>query len=208
MPLFGARIREFVMTDPSSISEWISHFRSSGDEVAALKLWDRIHPRVRDLSRRWITRIGIPVAFDEDDITISVFATFCDRLRCGQLPELNDREGLWRLLILMTARKANDHAKTALARKRSHGTDNPDVGLHAISELRDTQLEPSIEVMMEDQCQAMLKALRDPALEAVVLLKLEGYSNVEIAEKMKYSRRTIQRMLELVKDIWGQYVEE
>jgi DNA-directed RNA polymerase specialized sigma24 family protein len=53
-----------------------------------------------------------------------------------------------------------------------------------------------------------LKALRDPALEAVVLLKLEGYSNVEIAEKMKYSRRTIQRMLELVKDIWGQYVEE
>ena len=54
----------------------------------------------------------------------------------------------------------------------------------------------------------MLKALGDPALEAVVLLKLEGYSNVEIAEKMKYSRRTIQRMLELVKDIWGQYVEE
>jgi DNA-directed RNA polymerase specialized sigma24 family protein len=108
----------------------------------------------------------------------------------------------------MTARKANDHAKTARAQKRSHGIDNPDVGLHAISELRDTQLEPSIEVMMEDQCQAMLKALRDPALEAVVLLKLEGYSNVEIAEKMKYSRRTIQRMLELVKDIWGQYVEE
>ena len=108
----------------------------------------------------------------------------------------------------MTARKANDHAKTALAKKRSNGTDNPDVGLHSISELRDTQLEPSIEVMMEDQCQTMLKALGDPALEAVVLLKLEGYSNVEIAEKMKYSRRTIQRMLELVKDIWGQYVEE
>jgi DNA-directed RNA polymerase specialized sigma24 family protein len=63
-------------------------------------------------------------------------------------------------------------------------------------------------VMMEDQCQSMLKALGDPALETVVLLKLEGYSNVEIAEKMNYSRRTIQRMLELVKDIWGQYDRE
>lgn len=199
---------KLVMNDPSSISEWISHFRESGDEVAALKLWDRMHPRIRDLSRRWITRIGVPVPFDEDDVTISVFATFCDRLRAGQLPDLNDRDGLWRLLILMTARKANDHAKIALAQKRSNGVENPDVGLHTISELRDTQQEPSIEVMMEEQCQAMLKSLGDPALEAVVLFKLEGYSNVEIAEKMKYSRRTIQRMLELVKDIWGHYVQD
>ena len=54
----------------------------------------------------------------------------------------------------------------------------------------------------------MLKNLGDPALEEMVLLKLEGYSNVEIAGKMQYSRRTIQRMLELVKDIWGHYVDE
>ena len=82
------------------------------------------------------------------------------------------------------------------------------MALDSISEIRDTQLEPAIEVMMEDQCQAMLKNLGDPALEEMVLLKLAGYSNVEIAEKMQYSRRTIQRMLELVKDIWGHYVAE
>ena len=176
--------------------------------MEALKLWDRINPRVRELSRRWIAKIGTTVSFDEDDVTVSVFATFCDRLRSGQLPDLNDREGLWRLIILMTARKSNDYVKTAFARKRTHGVETPDVGLHAISELRDTQLEPSIEVMMEDQCQAMLKSLGDTVLESVVLLKLEGYSNVEIAERLQYSRRTIQRMLELVKDIWGQYVDE
>lgn len=196
------------MDDASSVSDWIERFRENGNEIAALKLWDRINPRVRELSRRWIRKIGLPVSFDEDDVTVSVFATFCDRLRSGQLPELNDRDGLWRLLILMTARKANDYAKMALAQKRTNGVKKPDVGLDAISELRDTQLEPSIEVMMEEQCQAMLKALGDPVLESVVLLKLEGYSNVEIAERLKYSRRTIQRMLELVKDIWGQYVDE
>lgn len=196
------------MDDASSVSDWIERFRENGNEIAALKLWDRINPRVRELSRRWIRKIGLPVSFDEDDVTVSVFATFCDRLRSGQLPELNDRDGLWRLLILMTARKANDYAKMALAQKRTNGVKKPDVGLDAISELRDTQLEPSIEVMMEEQCQAMLKALGAPVLESVVLLKLEGYSNVEIAERLKYSRRTIQRMLELVKDIWGQYVDE
>lgn len=196
------------MDDASSVSDWIVRFRENGNEIAALKLWDRINPRIRELSRRWIQKIGMPVSFDEDDVTVSVFATFCDRLRSGQLPDLNDRDGLWRLVILMTARKANDYAKTALAQKRTNGIANPDVGLHAISELRDSQLEPSIEVMMEDQCQVMLKALSDPILESVVLLKLEGYSNVEIAQNLKYSRRTIQRMLEIVKDIWGQYIDE
>ncbi len=196
------------MDDASSVSDWIERFRENGNEIAALKLWDRINPRIRELSRRWIRKVGLPVSFDEDDVTVSVFATFCDRLRSGQLPELNDRDGLWRLLIVMTARKANDYAKTARAQKRTNGIENPDVSLHAISELRDTQLEPSIEVMMEEQCQTMLKALGDPVLESVVLLKLEGYSNVEIAERLKYSRRTIQRMLELVKDIWGQNVDE
>lgn len=196
------------MNDPGSISEWISLFRDSGNEVAALKLWDRINPRVRELSRRWIQKMGMPVSFDEDDVTISVFAAFCERLRSQQLPELRDREGLWRLLILMTARKANDYAKIARAKKRTHETEGLDVGLDAISELRDTQMEPSLEVMMEEQCQAMLKNLGDPILEAIVLLKLEGYSNVEIAERMQYSRRTVQRMLGLVKDIWGHYVDE
>jgi hypothetical protein len=95
----------FLMDDSSSVSDWIERFRENGNEIAALKLWDRINPRIRELSRRWIRKIGLPVSFDEDDVTVSVFATFCDRLRSGQLPELNDRDGLWRLLILMTARK-------------------------------------------------------------------------------------------------------
>ncbi len=196
------------MNDPSSVSEWISQFRTNGNEIAALKLWDRINPKVRELSRRLIERTDVPVPCDEDDVAVSVFAAFCDRLRSQQLPNLTDREALWRLLILMTARKVNDHAKMARAKKRSNGVENPDVALEAVSELRDRQLGPAIEVMMEDQCQAMLRKLEDPVLESVVLLKLEGYSNVEIAERMKYSRRTIQRMLELVKDIWGHYIDE
>lgn len=196
------------MQDSSSISEWIVGLRDSGDEIAALKLWERINPRVRELSHRWIQRIGMPVSFDEDDISISVFATFCDRLQSKLLPDLHDREGLWRLLILMTARKVNDYAKMARAKKRMSATDNPDVALDNISELRDTAIEPSLEIMMQEQCQKMLKNLGDPVLESVVLLKMEGYSNTEIAERLQYSRRTIQRMLLLVKDIWGQYVDE
>lgn len=131
-----------------------------------------------------------------------------DRLQAKLLPDVRDREGLWRLLILMTARKVNDHAKMARAKKRLNAVDAPDVALDNISELRDTAIQSSLEIMMQEQCQQMLKNLGDPVLEAVVLLKMEGYSNTEIAERLQYSRRTIQRMLLLVKDIWGHYVDE
>ena len=197
-----------MMQDPSSISEWISKLRESGDEVAALKLWDRIHPKVRELSRRWLKRIGKPVSVDEDDVTISVFAALCERLRAKDFPDLKDRDGLWRLLILMTARQANDVAKTARALKRGGPSNMNDVDLDSISEIRAINADPAIEVMMMDQCEAMLRNLGDPELESVVLLKLEGYSNSEIAKELGYSRRTIQRMLTLVKDIWGSYVDE
>ncbi len=34
------------MQDSSSISEWIIGLRDSGDEISALKLWERINPRI------------------------------------------------------------------------------------------------------------------------------------------------------------------
>ena len=59
--------------------------------------------------------------------------------------------------------------------------------------------------MMADECRMMLKQLNDPILEKIVLLRLDGYTNDEIADRLNYSRRTIQRMLNLVKDAWSQY---
>jgi DNA-binding CsgD family transcriptional regulator len=37
----------------------------------------------------------------------------------------------------------------------------------------------------------------------VALMKLEGLTNDEIAGRLGYSRRTIQRMLSLIRDVWG-----
>ena len=49
---------------------------------------------------------------------------------------------------------------------------------------------------------SLFALLNDPELESLVMLKLEGYTNDEIAEKLGYTRRTIQRMLNLVRDAW------
>ena len=66
---------------------------------------------------------------------------------------------------------------------------------------------PEFAAMMSEECRRLLRVLNDPELEGVVLLKLEGFSNDEIAKQFGYSRRTIQRMLALIRDLWSQEVD-
>ena len=44
--------------------------------------------------------------FDEEDVALSAFHSFCDRVGRGQFPGSTDRNDLWRLLATITARKA------------------------------------------------------------------------------------------------------
>ncbi len=57
------------------------------------------------------------------------------------------------------------------------------------------------------ECFELISNLRDPNLEQVALLKFEGYTNDEIANKLNRTRRTIQRMLNLIRDLWQEEIE-
>lgn len=194
------------MQTDSTLSTWLMRLQGDQNELAAEKLWDRISPRVQDLSRRLLQRFDLPTVIDEDDVTISVFASLCSGLQSQQFPELRDSDSLWKLLILMTVRKVNDHAKIYRAKKRGSGEPLRGKNRLELDQLLDVRPEPSLEAMMNEQCHAMLKDLNDPVLELLVLLKMDGYTNDEIAERLGYSRRTVQRMLNIVRDAWSQYV--
>ena len=47
--------------------------------------------------------------------------SFCDRAGRGQFPKLNDRDDLWRLLVVITVRKVQDQLERARAAKRGGG---------------------------------------------------------------------------------------
>ena len=44
-------------------------------------------------------------------------------------------------------------------------------------------------------------------LRAIALLKLEGYGNGEVAERLGCARRTVERKLQLIARLWGKDVE-
>ena len=51
---------------------------------------------------------------------------------------------------------------------------------------------------MADECDRLLKLLGDPELEAIALLKLEGLTNNEIADRLECVPRTIERRLRVI----------
>ena len=60
---------------------------------------------------------------------------------------------------------------------------------------------------MAEDCQRLFEALADESLRQIAQLKLEGYTNEEIAAKLDCATRTIERKLERIRAIWSQEPE-
>jgi len=54
----------------------------------------------------------------------------------------------------------------------------------------------------------MLDQLQDETLRQIALWTLEGYRTEEIADKLGCVRRTSERKLERIREIWGTVQEE
>jgi DNA-directed RNA polymerase specialized sigma24 family protein len=55
---------------------------------------------------------------------------------------------------------------------------------------------------MVDECRRLLDKLRDDSLRRVALLRMEGYTNDEIARELRCSLRTVARKVELIRRTW------
>jgi len=128
---------------------------------------------------------------------LSAFNGFCRAVQDGRYPELNDQDSLWALLVLITRRKAKDYSMREAAQKRaSQREDTP------LDSLPGSVTPPDIEAIIAEECRRLFDELPDQQLVRVAVLKLEGWTNDEIANEMNYTRRTIQRMLNIIRGIW------
>lgn len=194
------------MSSPGSVSHWI-HALKNGDRAAAQPLWERYHARLMGLARR-ILRSSRRTQADEEDAVQSAFQNFFRGLSAGRFPQLQDRDDLWRLLVLLTARRAIDQSRRA-RREARHVT--PD-GAAAISLLEADEAElaqvvgqeptPALAAELIEQLDTLLKRLDDSKLLQMALWKLEGYTNDEIADTLGCARRTVIRKLNTIRQIW------
>ena len=97
------------MDPEGSVTRWISLLKD-GDRAAASPLWEAYFHRLVALARDRLR--GTPRrAADEEDVALAAFDSFYRRAERGQFPKLQDRDDLWRLLFVLTVRKAIDLAR-------------------------------------------------------------------------------------------------
>jgi RNA polymerase sigma factor (sigma-70 family) len=192
------------MSEPGSVSRWLGPLQA-GDAAAVEQLWQRYFSQLVQLARRKVHGGGQREA--AEDVALSAFDSFCRTAGAGRFPQLTDRDNLWRLLVVITARKAAHHTRDALRQKRGGGvgTREDDANL-SLDQLVSREPTPEFAVQAVEECQRLLRLLGDPELEAVALRRMEGYSVEEIAQQLGYVPRTIKRKLHLIRTLWEQEI--
>src|SRR6266446_6848736 len=107
------------MTSSGSVTHWIQLLQA-GEDAAARELWERYFRRLVGLARTQLQGAARRVA-DEEDVALSVFASFCRGLEEGRFAQLADRDNLWKVLVVLTARKALRLVQHERRQKRGGG---------------------------------------------------------------------------------------
>lgn len=181
----------------------------SGDEVAAQKIWDEYYQRLILYARSRLNAMPRR-AIDEEDVALSAMNSFFNGVRKGKF-DPQDRDELWKLLATITVRKALAQLRKHYAEKRGGGNVRGESVFVAAGE---SNTPPGIDWIMDDtnlnemssnllgDCEELISNLPDEILRKIALLKLEGYSNHEIAASLEVSLATIKRKLNRIRQEW------
>jgi DNA-directed RNA polymerase specialized sigma24 family protein len=117
---------------------------------------------------------------------------------------LEDRDGLWRILAVMTVRKAAHLVRDETRQKRGGQAKfvaNLDDS-SMLNQVLSREPTPELVVQFADEFERLLQLLGDPELAQVAQRRLEGSSVEEIAGQLGYASRSIKRKLQLIRTIW------
>lgn len=185
------------MTD-QSVTGWIRAIEG-GDHQSEELLWKHYFDRVVRLARSRMFAIQASV-YDEEDAAVSALNSLFHGLRNSRFPELHGRDNLWRLLILITHRKliAQKRRQSARIGPAAH-----DESGDRINQIVCSEPTPEMVAEMMDETERLLNLLGDEKLRRIAVMRMDGLSTEEIAERLRSTSRTIRRKLERIRDVWG-----
>jgi DNA-directed RNA polymerase specialized sigma24 family protein len=196
------------------VSSWVLHL-ALGDEETAQKIWNEYFGKLVRLARRKLD--GMPMRdVDDEDVALSAMNSFYHGMTQQKFGNVKNREDLWKLLVTITARKATAKLRRHYAQKRGGGVvrgesvfGQPDALQHdGIGNVLGTEPTPELAVGVAENCQILLDQLGDEILRQIALMTLEGYRTEEIAVKLGCVRRTVERKLERIREIWTDNAHE
>jgi DNA-directed RNA polymerase specialized sigma24 family protein len=187
-----------------SVTLWLGDLKRGGD-AAAQHLWERYFLRLVGLAREHLR--GTPRGMaDEEDAASKAIKSFFSGVARGRFPQLNDRNDLWRILVVLTVRKALEQRRDLTRQKRGGkapaGTRRGLVPGVELDQLADSEPDPAVAAMLADECRWRLEGLGDETLRRVAELRMAGYTNIEIAKLVGVTKATVDRKLAVIRRKW------
>jgi len=197
------------MIGDNSVTIWLDAAKG-GDDQAIRKLWDRYFRRLVRLAAKKLPgnqRRDV----DEEDVALSAFHSFCDRVGRGHFPELTGRDELWRLLAVITSRKALAVARDRACHKRGGGRvvgesallQHPQDGDAGLARFLGREPSPEIAAIVAEEYRRLMDSLDSHSLRTIALLRLQGHPASDIGARLAISPRSVERKLRLIRMIWG-----
>jgi len=192
------------------VSQWLLHL-AEGDGDVAQEIWNDYFGKLVRLARRKLE--GIPSRdYDEEDVALSAMNSFYRGLVQHKFDHVHNRDDLWKLLVTITVRKVSARRRSYFTQKRGGGRvrgesifghqEDEQGGLACVL---GTEPTPELAASVAENCRQMLDQLEDETLCQIALWTLEGYRTEEIAGKLGCVRRTIERKLERIREIWASH---
>jgi len=196
--------------DEGSITRDYGAFVKSRDQAAARRLWERFYDRLCRLARSHL-RATLRRMADEEDVALSAFDSFCAAAVKGRFPRLEDRDDLWQILFTITVRKAADLANHEGRRQPMSGRllTGANLGMagsrgesDVLSLIEGPGPSPEFAAEVAEECGRLLGALDNDELRRIVLDRLAGFKDWEIAARLGCTRKTVQRKLTVIRNAW------
>jgi DNA-directed RNA polymerase specialized sigma24 family protein len=198
------------MSSIGSLTLCIQHLRSTDcrerDEAARV-IWERFSSRLQSLVRRHLDN-RIRRREDEQDILQSMYSSFCLGQFEGKTPP-SSRAELWKLLVRITMCKVVNTAHRHMAARRDvrretaaprdqaagGGSLFPQWMLEHVDR---SQPSPEEKGIVLEELNRLLQGLSEE-LRQIVLWKLDGFTNAEIACTIGRTVRCVELKMQLIR---------
>lgn len=173
----------------------------TGDDDAAFSIWEKYFGRILEIARHRLP-ISDPGRGDEEDIAVCVFKSLCRGAVVGNFSELQNRTDLWKLLLKITHQKVVAAIRYSTRLKRGGVLTTEKIDELQVASVPATDPSPELLNVLDETFHDLPRRLRDNTMRQIVMARLEGRSNEQVADEFQISVRSVQPKLRLVEQQW------
>jgi RNA polymerase sigma-70 factor, ECF subfamily len=188
------------MNDNEQHFERLVNGLRNGDARIAQEFWDQYGPLLHKVAEGHLAH-GLRRRVGPEDVVQSVCRTFLRRAQGGQF-QLADSESLWRLLCAIALTKIREQTRYHMRQRRGldqevHGLPTAEESGASVFPLQAPGPTPAEAAAFADQFEQLLASF-DEEERQMIDLKLQEFTQEEIAQRLGCSERTVRRVLKRV----------